>query len=119
MHRFGLLATLVLVSFTLAFPQASSRRSTITGTVQDQTGAAIVEARVELKTANAGQQSTTTDQSGSFRFNEVLPGNYQVVVSYQGFESSTSEVTLGPQPLGPAKATTFFPAQILRTGDVQ
>ena len=101
MRRFGSLVAFVLIGFTLAFPQTSSRRSTITGTVQDQTGAAIMGARVELKTASANQQSTTTDQSGSFRFNEVFPGKYQIVVSYQGFESSTIEVTLGAQPLAP------------------
>ena len=101
MPRFGLLAALVLVSFTLVFPQSSSRRSTITGVVQDQVGAAIMGARVELKTASASQQSTTTDQSGSFRFNEVFPGKYQVVVSYQSFESSTIEVNLGAQPPAP------------------
>ena len=101
MHRFIWLLFLVLVSFILVFPQSSSRRSTITGVVQDQTGAAIMGARVELKTANANPQSTTTDQSGSFRFNEVSPGKYEITISEQGFESSTKAVTLGAQPLAP------------------
>jgi len=101
MHRLGSLAALVLVSFNLAFPQTSSHRTTITGVVQDQTGAAIMGALVELKPSSANHQSTTTDQSGSFRFNGVDPGRYEAIVSYEGFESSTVEVTLGPQPLAP------------------
>jgi len=98
MPRFVVLVALVLSSFTLAVPQSSSRRSTITGVVSDQAGAAIVGAQVELKTARASQQSTITDQSGGFHFNEVPAGKYQVVVSYESFESSTIEVNVGAQP---------------------
>src|ERR1700694_1114311 len=103
LFRFGLLAGLISISSVIGLPQSPSGRSSIAGVVRDQAGPALVGARVELSTANVGQQSTTTDQSGSFQFKRLPFGKYQVQVSYQGFDSATIDVVVGSQPLSPVQ----------------
>ncbi len=96
-------AVLLLVISAAGNSQSPSDRSSITGVVQDQTGAAIVGALVELSGGNMTQRSTKTDQSGSFRFNRVPPAKYQIEVTYEGFESTTADVTVGSQPPAPLR----------------
>src|SRR5436853_578771 len=83
--------------------QSVSARFSISGVVQDQVGAAIVGARVELGAADTpGAQSTTTDQAGRFEFKRIAAGQYQLHMSCKGFESTTLDVTVGsqsPEPL--------------------
>jgi len=83
------------------YAQSPSVRASIAGVVHDQTSAVIPGAKVELRAGNSSQQSTTTDQSGSFQFKRVPPGTYQVQVTYQGFEAATIDVNVGSQPLAP------------------
>jgi outer membrane receptor protein involved in Fe transport len=101
MCRFGLLAAFILISFVVGFPQSQSARSSITGTVQDQAGATIVGARVQLSAPNFAQQSTTTDQSGNFQFKAPPAGNYQVQVTYEGFDPIMIDVVVGSAPVAP------------------
>jgi hypothetical protein len=98
MSRLALLAALVLISCFTGHAQSPSVRSSISGVVQDQAGAAIVGARVELSAAGtSGKQSTTTDQTGRFEFKRIAAGKYQLQVSYAGFESTTLDVSAGSQ----------------------
>ncbi len=103
MSRTALLAALVLIGSFTGQAQSPSARFSISGSVQDQANAAIVGARVELGAAGTpGAQSTTTDQAGRFEFKLIAAGQYKLHVSYQGFESTTLDVTLGshsPVPL--------------------
>jgi hypothetical protein len=70
--------------------------------VQDQAGAAIVGARVEFDDAGTAEaQSTTTDQAGRFEFKRIRAGQYQLHVSFQGFESTTLDATVGDQSPAP------------------
>src|SRR2546425_9119800 len=98
LHRLVWLAAIVLLGSPTAHSQSPSARASITGSVQDQAGASIVGARVELSAENMRQQSTTTNQSGAFQFKRVPPGKYQVQVSFQGFEPATVDVIVGGQP---------------------
>jgi hypothetical protein len=98
----ALLAALVLICSFTGHAQLPSARFSISGVVQDQAGAAIVGARIELGAPNTlGAQSTTTDQSGRFEFKRIAAGKYQLRVSYQGFESTTLDVTVGSQSPAP------------------
>jgi hypothetical protein len=98
MGRFGFLLALILAGSAAAFSQSASGRSSITGVVHDQAGAAIVDARVQLSGAGKTQQSSTTDQSGSFEFKRVPFGEYQVQINSEGFATTTVEVVVGVQP---------------------
>src|SRR6202171_4236986 len=98
MNRPAVLAVLVLIAPFTGPAQSPSARFSIPGAVQDQAGAAIVGARVELGAPNTpGAQSTITDQSGRFEFKRIASGTYRLQVSSPGFESTTLDVTVGSQ----------------------
>ncbi len=102
MSRGALLLALVLICSFTGHAQLPSARFSISGVVQDQAGAAIVGARIELGAPNTlGAPPTTTDQSGRFEFKRIAAGKYQLRVSYPGFESTTLDVTVGSQAPAP------------------
>lgn len=101
MNRAAGLAAFFLFASLVGYSQSPSARNSISGLVQDQAGAAISAATVEIVAGSVPQQSTTTDQSGNFRFNRLPPGKYQVRVKSEGFEVATVEVTVGSPPPPP------------------
>jgi hypothetical protein len=102
MNHLALAALVLIVCFTAA--GQSTSRFAISGVVQDQAGAAIVGARVELVDANpAGLQMTTTDQSGRFEFKRIASGPYRLQVSSPGFESTKLDMTVESQSPAPLK----------------
>ena len=86
---FALLAfALILAPAHLVFGQLD--QGTITGVVQDPSGAAIVNATVTLTNLDEGQiYRTKTDGSGIYVFSPVKIGNYQVTASAPNFETTT------------------------------
>jgi protocatechuate 3,4-dioxygenase beta subunit len=74
------LAVFLIVTAVNVYSQSALERASITGVVLDQTGAAIAGAKVQLSVGDISQQSTTTDQSGGFRFTRVAPAKYQIQV---------------------------------------
>jgi hypothetical protein len=77
-----------------AFGQ-SINSGTVIGTVRDQTGAVISGATVEISNALTGyQQTTNTDENGSFRFNNVPFNPYHLAVTHTGFNTATQDVAI-------------------------
>ena len=77
---------------------AQTRNATLHGTVTEPTGAVIPGASISIITPG-GQTiaSLTTDASGAYQSRSLAPGTYIVMVSAQGFASSSSQaVTLAP-----------------------
>jgi carboxypeptidase family protein len=71
---------------------------TISGTVKDATGAVIAGARVAVKSLATGiERTATTGGIGQYQVQSLTPGNYQVTVSSEKFETyrTTAEVTVG------------------------
>lgn len=67
----------------------------ISGSVQDSSGSAVVNATVNLiNTANSGTFTTKTDAAGDFRFVSLAPGNYKLTVSATGFTTTTASLVL-------------------------
>src|SRR6202035_3791509 len=69
---------------------AQTDRGTITGTVKDTSGAILPGAHVEIQQG----LSAVSDHQGQFTITNVAPGSYTATVSYVGFASSTSTVTI-------------------------
>jgi hypothetical protein len=75
---FGLCQLCVAQTFT----------SSIAGIVTDPSGAAVVNAKVELTNTNVNDVHDFTTQSrGTYQFNNLQPGTYQVSVTAPGFKT--------------------------------
>jgi hypothetical protein len=84
-----MLSLLVLVFAASAFSQTTAK---ILGTVSDQSGAAVVGAKVTVTNANlAIARSTTTNASGFYEVDALPPGAYSVQVQMSGFESQVAK----------------------------
>src|ERR1700738_2316727 len=79
---------LVILIARVAGAQTASQVS-VSGIVQDQTGAVLQGATVELvTTAGAVAQTTSADDSGAFRFDKVAAGPYELRARFEGFTAA-------------------------------
>src|SRR5262250_634193 len=79
---------LLYVSLILAcapFFGVQQHSGSIKGTVTDQLGSLVTNARVVLKDDRASTTSITTNSAGMFAFKNLKPGLYQVRVVAPGF----------------------------------
>lgn len=79
--------------FFMAVLRASALTSpgTITGTVEDSSGAILVSAKVAIEPT---EKQTATDDQGIFHFNNLAPGKYTLTTSYAGFQQFITDVTV-------------------------
>jgi hypothetical protein len=100
-----------LTSVPTLFGQAMD--GNLVGTVTDPAGAVVPGATVEITNSATGVKSTTTtSESGFFRFNNLLPGTYELKVSRQGFAvADLKNVTVSLNATSTANVS-------LRVGDV-
>jgi hypothetical protein len=69
--------------------------ATLSGTITDAQGGAVVAAKVSARNGATGVSTeTTTNSSGAFSIVNLLPANYDVSVSAMGFRTAVSKVTL-------------------------
>jgi hypothetical protein len=97
-------ATKTLIGITLALLLAvapvfgQSEAGSISGTVKDASGAVIIGATVRTKSlATGAERTTTTGSIGQYQIPALPPGNYQVTVTSEKFQTfrTTAEVTVG------------------------
>src|SRR5258708_2196787 len=88
-----LVLAIVTLALLWAIPSAGQvLKGSISGTVADQQGAVVSGALVKAtNTATGTTQTTTTDNSGLFRFNLIQAGNYKIEVSAQGFKTAVEK----------------------------
>src|SRR5712671_2394908 len=80
---------LVLVFAASSFAQTTA---SIQGTVSDQSGAAVVGAKVTVKNTALGIERTTqTSSTGSYEVPALPPGTYSVQVQIAGFETQLAK----------------------------
>ena len=74
---------------------AQTDLASIRGTVQDQTGAAIPAASIQLRSLDTGlTQTAVSDETGNFHFEALVRGNYQATVTAKGFQTTAQNLTL-------------------------
>lgn len=85
-----IMLAVLLLPVRMLFAQAD--QGTITGVVQDSSGAVIGNANVTLTNVDLGQVlKSKTDSSGIFVFSPVKIGNYKVSATANGFQTTTQE----------------------------
>jgi len=89
---FGLaLLGLIAVSSSGAFGQAIS--GNLVGTVIDSSGAVVPNAGVEATKIDTGiTTTTTTGNTGAYRFENLPVGTYRIVVKSSGFKTAVQQV---------------------------
>ena len=97
-YRFrSLLMTLAFLLPLLLVPHifAQTDFASIRGSVQDQTGAAIPSASIELRNLDTGlSQTAKTDGVGNFHFEALVRGHYTATITVPGFQPEAQNLTL-------------------------
>ncbi len=99
MHRrienFGRIAALIVVgSVTLA--AQGTQTSSVSGSLVDQNGAAVVGATVNLTSASLqGPRVLQTDEKGRFITRLLPPGQYTITISKTGFQTIKTSERIG------------------------
>lgn len=84
---------------------AQEQRGSIDGVVRDNTGAVLPGATIEARNVAQGAVLTqVSGQDGAFRFPSIIPGQYEVTVTLQGFTPQKQAVDV---VLGSIKTLTF------------
>ena len=91
LHRVLILALVVCTSLALpAIVSAQALYGSLTGTVSDNTGAAIPGVTVTVTNEGTGLKlDTVTDGTGLYTVRNVLPGTYTLTAALQGFKTFT------------------------------
>src|SRR4051812_40974201 len=77
--------TLMFLTCVAAFAQVTT--GTISGTVTDNTGAALPNTRVVVANEDTGiSRAITTDATGRYSAPSLNPGHYKVTASHDGFQ---------------------------------
>jgi Fe(3+) dicitrate transport protein len=91
-----------VILITPALPTlAQSSKASLAGRVVDQNQATITGAQVILSNKGANKERTfVTDASGSYRFDELQPGEYQLMAVARGFSIAEQTVFLKSGEIG-------------------
>jgi hypothetical protein len=91
----GVLFLTVIVAFAPSvMAQESAAKGSLNGTVVDSTGGAIVGAQTTL-IGQQGTQTQVTNGSGTFVYQDLIPGTYKLDVEMKGFRrAEVQDVTI-------------------------
>ena len=103
MHRFNILflGTLAILIATAVPTRSQSTKASLVGRVLDQNQATIMGAQVTLSGKGANKKRTSvTDVDGSFQFNELTPGEYELSAIGRGFSLTEKTIVLKSGEIG-------------------
>ncbi len=93
-HVYFCIALIFLFS-GLAVAQQNVTSATLSGSIQDASGAVVSGASVTATNVETNQRSTTTsDNEGHYRFPYLRTGAYDLAIEAEGFSSITKQLTL-------------------------
>src|SRR6266436_2456679 len=88
----SLVLALGVIFSTCISVQGQSAYGSLTGSVSDATGAAVVGAEVTLTNIGTGEKRTQpTGADGLYSFVNLIPGNYRIDIEQKGFKHFTQQ----------------------------
>src|SRR5271163_1096167 len=106
--RAFLLGLMLLSPFALL---AQNPRGSLRGTVQDASGGRIPSARIVVQAEESTlRREAACNDRGEFRIDDLLPGDYQVTVSANGFADAKSQVNVTVSSVRELTVTMKLPA---------
>lgn len=81
----------LVLSIVFPLPAAVQAQAVLYGTVTDDEGRGVSGANVHLDDLERG---TATDEEGEYRFDELDPGSYLLVVSSVGFQEARKQIQI-------------------------
>jgi hypothetical protein len=90
-----LVAAVLVLLIVGAWPAHAADTGTISGTVFDQGGQAVIDATVKLSGDRMpGSSTTTTGVNGFYQFRYLIPGEYSIEVERAGFPTTTRRASV-------------------------
>src|SRR5579864_9743143 len=81
------------IVFVIQFAPAQDFHGSLVGTVQDASSARIPSAKIVIRASESSvERQTSSDASGEFRLDDLLPGAYHVAVDAAGFTQAIADV---------------------------
>src|SRR2546422_887956 len=89
-----------LATVLLLWPGVAAQSGiTLSGTVEDPTGAAITKTRLTLINKATGEKrEAVADGAGGFGFENIQPGQYSLQATAKNYETVEKAITVGAQP---------------------
>src|SRR5262245_30350840 len=89
MRIVNIVIAVVLCLLTAEFASAQTATATISGLIQDPSGAVLPGVNVSARSSETGRTRTTvTDETGRYSIVNLEPGEYQVRAELQGFQTA-------------------------------
>ena len=95
-RRYGFSPCLPLLWLAMtAFPAWAQTGTSLSGTVTDQTGAALPDVAVTIKSIDAGETRTiATNSAGRYQASGLPPGRFDIRAAKKGFNETRSGISL-------------------------
>jgi len=86
-----LVSSIIFFAFLVGIAPGQVTSSNIVGVVADRSGAVVPNVKVELASSTATVRTANTADDGSFRFNNLIPGEYSLTINAKGFKGYTEQ----------------------------
>ena len=96
MARILIALTLRVAAVGMLAASVASAQAPLTGTVRDETGAALPGVLVQLRSGTAGVDQTNTNERGEYRFDGTRAGRFELSFTLVNFATVRRPVTIGP-----------------------
>ena len=112
------LGTYLLLIFSGA-AYAQDFHGSLLGTINDASGARVSSAKIVVDVVGpASHRESVSNQKGEFRFNDLQPGNYHVLVTASGLQPAEANVTVAVSSVQQI-SVTLRPSTLTQTVTVQ